>query len=1177
MKYSSVMKRRNALGVKGGVLLLFLMFVSYGVRAQNQKVSLPQKQITIVSAFEEIEKQTNLNVAYNEATFNVNRNITVDITDKTLDEALTAILKGTNATFKIQGKQIMIVPAPPSAPTKKYAGTVTDDKGEPVGGASVVVKGGQTVSVTDLEGRFSLEAPVGSTLSVSYVGYASTEVKLGENADLQIAMQEDRKLLDEIVVVGYGTMRKSDVTGSLANIKASELSLTTPTLSQALVGKIAGVQVSLPNGTPGSGAKIKVRGIGSLSAGTTPLYVVDGYPASEDVYINPEDVESIDVLKDAASAAIYGSRGAAGVVMITTKRGTANKMRVDYDYQYGLMQLERKIKMMDAWQFRDLVIDARNNTYRDQLEARGIAWNPDFAYHDNVARRANGGSNQTVIAPIFFDFTTGKPVEPQYNTDWQDAVYSNAATHRHNMSITGGNDALQYRVSAGYLNQDGIIAPSNHTRMNLRANVDAQVSKRFRAGFNYSFSNINERLIPDEGRFSATDGIVQSALLSFPQFPVYNADGSYAVGNQIAMQADAYAQAENPVALAHEINIRQTESRMNFAANLQFEILKNLYAKANLGTQYTTRRYNYYHPRTVGRNQTMPNSPEAANTLVKATDITNYDIDRLGEFTLNYKNAFGEHHLDGVAGFTAQRKTYDRVNVSTKGQPDDRIPELTSYGSTPGDVTLGSDTRKAAWTMLSWLARVSYTYIDRYAMSVSLRTDGSSRFGPKNRWGWFPSVSAGWTLSNEQFYQNMLGNSSSAKLRVSWGLSGNNNIGNYSAWQEMSQGGYPFGASSSIETAYWQGAFSDQAVGWEKTSQYNAGLDISLFNRRINLIGNYYYSLSYDLLYNQPISSISGSSSVTTNLSFAKVRNTGVDLQIDTRILTGELKWNLSGNISVNRNSVVDMGGLNEIQMANERNVISHVTRSGLPVGSFYGYQQEGLISEADYQKILIDKANLVNGVFPEGYTPVGPAINNYNNIHPGDVKWRDVNKDGRITENDRDILGDAYPDFNYGISTELSYKGFDLRATFTGQQGAQVINFQKYYIWGLESYGNQLATADRRWRSANNPGRGDIPRATRASTPNISNRLASFFVEDASYFRCSNITLGYNFPSAWIRKVSLQALRVYLSADNLFTVTKYEGYNPEVDSYGNNLQPGLDWGVYPLARTYSIGVKLTF
>lgn len=412
-------------------------------------------------------------------------------------------------------------------------------------------------------------------------------------------------------------------------------------------------------------------------------------------------------------------------------------------------------------------------------------------------------------------------------------------------------------------------------------------------------------------------------------------------------------------------------------------------------------------------------------------------------------------------------------------------------------------------------------------------------------------------------------------MRASWGLSGNNNIGNYEHTATMSSGGYPFGGG--VESAYWQGSFRDAAVGWEKTSQYNAGFDLGLFNGRVNIIGNYYHSLSYDLLYDQPISAISGSTSVKTNLTDARVLNQGMDLQVDARILTGEFKWNVNANISVNRNKVLELGGINDLYVVSERNVVTHVTRSGLPIGSFYGYIQEGIISTADYEKILIDKGNLVNGAFPEGYQLVGPAVPDYNNVHPGDVKWRDVDGNGRITEDDRDVIGDAYPDFTYGISTNMSYKNFDLSATFTGSQGAQVINFQKYYLYNMEGSGNQLASALDRWQSDENPGNGTVFRATRTSTPNISQRLSSYMVDDASYFRCSNITLGYNFPAKWMKKIGVESLRLYASVDNLFTITDYEGYNPEVDYKGDNLLPGFDWGVYPLARTYSVGLKLAF
>jgi TonB-linked SusC/RagA family outer membrane protein len=929
--------------------------------AQNVTFSLDLENVSLATVFREIEKRSDYSFVFRSDEVNVDETVSVRVKEQTVEAILDRVLNVRGLRYAINGRHVTVYkPAPdagasPARQTDRTVrGTVRDENGT-LSGVTVTVKGTNIGVLTGGDGRYSVSVPDGdATLVFSLMGLVTQEMRVGGRTAIDVLMHEEVERMEEVVVVGYGKRRKSDLTGSLANVKADELALTAPSLGQALAGRIAGVQVSMTNGTPGAGAKIRVRGVGSLSAGGAPLYVVDGYPASEDTYINPEDVASIDVLKDAASAAIYGSRGAGGVVLITTKRGSADRVRIDYDYQYGVAQLERKIKLLDARQFRDLVIDARNNTYRDQLEAKGVAWDPAFALDDNPTRRAKGGTNQTVIADLFFDFDAGKPVEPEHDTDWQDAIYGNAPVQRHNFAIAGGNSALKYRVSAAYLDQSGIISPSNHKRLNLRANVDAQVAKRLKTGFNFSFSDVSERLIPDEGRFSGTDGIVQSALVSYPQIPVRNPDGSYAVGKQIALAADGYAQAENPVALAHEIDIKSKESRMNFNAVVSFEIVRQLSLGANLGTQYTTRRYNYYRPRSVGQNTDMPYSTGAISK-VRATDITNYEVDRLGEFTLNYGDEFGGHRIEGLAGFTVQRKTYDRVAVDSKGHPDDYIHELTAHGPNPGDVFLrGSDTRKAAWSMLSALGRVNYAFGERFAASVSLRADGSSRFGPRNKWGWFPSVSAGWTVSGEEFYARAFGKSSALKLRASWGLSGNNNIGNYSAYQVMAQGGYPFGASRTVENAYWQNTFNDPAVGWEKTSQYNAGIDIGLFNNRVNLIGNYYYSLSYDLLYDQPISAVSGSTVVTTNLKDAKVRNSGFDLQVDSRILTGKFKWNLGANISVNRNMVLDMGGINDIYKSNERNVVCYVTKSGLPVGSFYGYRAEGIVSGADYANILI-------------------------------------------------------------------------------------------------------------------------------------------------------------------------------------------------------------------------------
>lgn len=1165
--------------------LVFLLCISYTpVFAQNVKepsITIKVKDEPIKNVFKKISQSSNYKFFFDEDVVSNAPKITFDVNNADINTVLNQLRNQSKLDFIISGKTITVSAYKAHTNTsnnltkekKKITGIIKDEAGETAIGASVKVKGEPTGTVTDIDGKFTLDVPSNATLVISYIGFMNKEIQVGDKSTFDIVLQEDSKILDEVVVIGYGTMRKSDFTGSLANIKADELALTSATFGQALVGRIAGVQVSQPSGAPGQGTKIKVRGVGSLSASTSPLYVVDGYPASEDVYINPEDIESVDVLKDAASAAIYGSRGASGVVMITTKRGKTGKTRIDYDYQFSVQEVERKIKLLDAWQFRDLVIDARNNSYRDKAEAAGVAWSP---FDDNAARAARGFSLAEVgIDPIFFDFTTGKPTEPLHNTDWQDAIYSNAPMHRHNISVSGGSDAIRYRTSFAYLDQDGIISPSSHQRMNLRANLDAQVTKRLKVGFNFALSDVKERQVKASGRFM-NDGVVQSALMSYPQFPVYNEDGSYAVGNQIAMKATGYAQVENPVALAHEIDIREKETRTNFNTNISYEFFDWLSANANIGTQYTTRRYNYYRPRSVGQDGDMPNSAGAA-ARVKATDVTNYDIDRLGEFTFNYKNKFGLHKLDAVAGFTLQKKTYDRVSISATGMSDDRIRDITAFGPDPSNVTLNNDTRKAAWTMMSYLGRVNYFFDNRYSLSGTVRTDGSSRFGPKNKWGWFPSISAGWSASNESFYKDLLGETSSLKLRASWGLSGNNNIGNYEVYPVMHQGGYPFG--NGIGTAYWQGTIKDQSIGWEKTSQFNTGFDLTLFNNRLSIIGNYYNSISYDLLYDMPVSAISGSTSIKTNLRDAKVRNRGIDLQLDTRILTGEFQWNLGGNISVNRNKVLSMGGLNDIYLVGERNVVSYVTKAGLPIGSFYGYWVDGIISETDYANILIDKnVWATNGnKFPDGYTPVGPAVPNYNNVHAGDTKWRDVDGNGRITEDDKDILGDAYPDFTYGISTDFAYKGFDLRATFTGSKGGQVLNFQKFYLFGLEGYGNQLSSALDRWHSDADPGKNNVHRASRSTTPNISNRLSSYMIDDASYFRCANITLGYSFPKNLTSKMFLQSCRVYVSVDNLFTITDYEGYNPEIDSKGSNLMPGFDWGDYPLARTFSVGAKITF
>ena len=855
--------------------------------------------------------------------------------------------------------------------------------------------------------------------------------------------------------------------------------------------------------------------------------------------------------------------------------GEGERAKISYDFSYGIQQLERKVDLLDANQFRDLYIASRNDSYRRKATAAGIAWSPN---DDNTIRSAKGFSLADVgIHPMFYDFTTRTPVEQQYNTDWQDEVFGNAGMMRHNISVTGGSKAIRYMASVGYMDQDGIIAPSNHNRINARLNLDAQITKHFSASLSYSMYDVKNKVVQAEGRM-INDGVIQSMLMYLPNLPAYEENGDYARSAMIRMVTDwGINFPENPLVIANELDISEKTSRHNLNFNLVYEPLPDLKISARLGQQWYNYRYFYYRPMSIGRNSTPAYGPELASYNIARSSST-YDIDRLGEFTASYKKQLGRHHVDALIGYTLQRKTYDRLGVQATGFADDRIHEVTAHGPKDSDVSL-YETRKAAWSMMSYLARLNYSFDDRYTVTGTFRTDGSSRFGVNNRWGYFPSVSAGWTISNEPFLKDALENIATVRIRASWGKSGNNDIGNYSSIAGISTGSYAFGTTA-VSTSRL-GGFADSELGWETTTQTNIGLDLGFFNSRLNVIANYYNSISTDILYNAPISAISGFTSSTTNMTDAKIRNRGFDLQVDARLLTGKVKWNVSTNISINRNKVVSLGGLDDILSTSERSVQSHITKEGYPIGSFYGYKAVGIMSELDYKNALKDReVYLANGSkFPAGYTLQGPAVPSYalDDLSYGNTIWKDVSGDGVIDTNDKTILGNAYPDFTGGFSTSLSWKGFDLGASFTYSYGGEVINFQDYYLFNVEGSSNQYAIAADRYVSDTNPGRNNVPIATRISVTNQSLKLSSYYVEDASYFRCSNITLGYTLPKRLLRKIGVESCRVYVSGDNLFTITDYRGYNPEVSYKSSNLMPGFDWGCYPLSRIYSVGLNLTF
>ena len=1113
------------------------------------------------------------------------------------------------------------------------SGTVKSEAGEPLVGASVIVKGTTTRgTIVEADGTYSIPASEGETLVYDCLGFISQEVRLAGRTRIDIVMVEDTQFLEETIVVGYAPMRKSDFTGSIASVKSDELQKSTATVGQALVGRVAGVEIRQSNGAPGAGVNIRVRGVNSLTASTAPLYVVDGYPVSDDDFINPNDIESIEILKDAASAAIYGSRGASGVVLITTKRGKdSERATVTYDFSYGVQTLGRKIDLLNAREFAELYVEARNNSYWAYCQKGGITYDATDDNATRVAKLKAVGINQGVdnigLSPYFWDFSKNDYASTafQYDTDWQDEYFTTAGIMRHNVSVAGGSSNIKYMASLGYLDQDGIISPSGHQQINARVNIDAKISKRLSMSANYSLTDTKTREVKTYGRSNdggegseGIDGATQGCLVAIPNFPAYNdksltGEEAWAIannnGNQYASDWAAYNTAgslarswmnffsknwginssESPLVVAQDLPIHNTKVRHNLTVSATWEPIDGLKFKAQIGRLWYDQTYTKFRQNSIGKGSTIAYNSALETSGHYAISRTMKNQDSLGEFTASYNHKWGDHRLDALAGFTVQDNTYTGIGIMATQFTDNRIQDISATVDSKSVQEYGVD--RYEYNLLSYLSRVNYSYGDRYSLTGSFRADGSSRFGSKNKWGYFPSISAGWTFSNEPFLKDKLPGMK-FRLRASWGVSGNNNISNYASIATIGTGTTAMG-SSIVSTSYESG-FVDPTLSWETTKQTNIGLDLAFFNGRLNLIGNYYNSNSSDVLYQLGIPSISGSTSTTTNLGDSKIQNRGFDIQLDARILEGPVTWTVGTNISVNRNKVLYLSeGVEEIYNTTMRSAQTHVTKVGYPIGSFLAYKTNGIMSETDYQNVLKDRAVYeANGKsFPAGYTLQGPAVPDYamEYLSPGNVIYNDANGDNKITEADREIVGSPYPDFTGGFNTSLTYKNFDFSMGFTYSVGAQIVNFNDYYCYNMEGSGNQYGIVRERWRSDENPGNGSVPRAFRHGNKNTGMKVSDRYIDDADYLRMSTASIGYNFPKQICDKLHIQGLRVYINGDNLFTITNYRGFNPEVDQYATggktvaetksngNMMPGFDWGSYPVARIITGGFKLTF
>ncbi len=1143
------MKLTNLIPIKAGKTLSRLCIIgalSLGgpfVFAQNQQIRLSGNNLTLKAAFKQIEQQTKLFVDYNTQDVDDSRIIKKVPAGNNVKNVLEQLLEGTNCSVTFSNGHVIISrKASTSSETRKVTGIVKDEKGEPIIGANVVEKGTTNGTITDMNGNFTLEASEKSVLLVSFIGYAPQEVSVGNLKSINVKLREDTEILDEVVVVGYGTQKKSDVTTAVASVSSENLkNRAAVSFGEAMAGQVPGVLIQQTNGAPGGeGLTIKVRGTGSITQSNDPLYVVNGYPMEGGAFrlLNSSDIESIQVLKDASSTAIYGSRGANGVVIITTKKGQIGKPSVQLNAYVGFQQREKKIEMMNRDQYVQWFIDGRNQAW---LDAKVISSDPDQSPHsinDPNSRRAlySGASSQYMIPDgtgnYKYNFLDPASVAQMPDNDWQDLLYRNALTQQYELSVNGGSENTRYTFSGSYTNQDGIVRNTDYERYNFRTNVSSKIADRLNVGMSLMayYANGTEQA-------NGKDSPVMYALNLPPIYPLYNEDGTY--GSMVRNPEILAGDVANPIGIAdHVMNKRKRHGWLGtiFA---EWEIIKNLKYRISINGGIQDNIQKKFEPSYVDFDSSKAPRP------AKGINERWTDRDWVIENTLNYSFTLADKHsFNALLGYTTQAHSYEHMKGEARGYANDNITTLnagTMYALTSDE---------SEYSMISYLGRINYVYDNRYMLTTTLRSDGSSRFGRNKKWGTFPSVSLGWRISQEKFMQEVE-QISDLKIRTSFGISGNNRIGNYSAIGLLSTGFYPTG--DAVQNTVNPNTMPNDDLGWERTRQYNVGFELGLFNNRIRLEGDFYDSQSIDLLLNVPIPTITGYSNQMQNIG--KVQNRGMEFTLNTKNFTGgDFTWSSNFNISFNKNKVLEVGVDGRPIYGSAPNANNaFITKPGYPIASFYGYKYIGVFQSeeelAKYPHLSKDKV--------------------------GDGRYEDVNKDGKLDQNDKTILGDNNPLFTAGFGNSFRYKNFTLDIQFTGSYGAEVFSFYKRMCGIYHGDRNGLIEQMGRWQSESQPGDGIHFRPTR--TPSGWQRdPSSAWVQDASYLRLRNLTFGYDFDQSVLEKVKMKGLRLYVTGQNLFTITNYVGYDPETSSQ-SGLSQGGDYLGYPTARSFIIGANITF
>lgn len=1088
-------------------LLMVCVFCSYAGNAhsQNAKVSIRMNNVKLDKILNEIENQTDYLFIYNNQV-DINKITSVKVKNEAVAQVLDRILSGTGINYELEGTHIILTTEAikdlhAQQQAKTVTGTVTDVSGEPIIGANIRIKGTTTGTITDIDGNFSIKAEPQSVIEVSYIGYLTQETVINNQKSIRFLLKEDTKTLDEVVVIGYGVQKKADLTGSVANINTEKLNTqSNANIGQALQGKIAGVDIVSQGGAPGSGTRIMVRGIGTLN-NASPLYIVDGMYMNSIDHINPNDIASIDVLKDASSAAIYGSRAANGVIIVTTKEGsnTEGKPIIDLSVNLGISTASK---------------------FLDMLDAKG------WAEVTTIARQA--------IGKPALDMATDLANKP--DNDWQDIMFRPALMQNYNLSVKGGGKYSTYYTGLGYFNQDGIVKGTNYQRYNIQSKNDYKRGI-FSAGTNLIISFSHDKPLHQELR----GGMIGTILQSVPTLEKYDdtREGGY---------GGTYGDVVNiphPLAIIDDNIMDRYNENVKIFANLyaQIELFKGLKYKLNLTPDFSFERYkNYLNKYDFGL---------ATNSITQLTERQRRRRNILVENLLTFDRTFGEHKISALAGYTYQDSRFRHIQAYGEGLPQglEEIDAATTNRSNEGN----------SWrsVLTSILGRVFYSDQNKYLFTATIRRDGSSKFGKNNRYGYFPSFSLGWNVAEEKFMENVHW-LDQLKLRGGYGVLGNQEIDNYQYSSTITTGiNYPDGNGGLLQGAFPKN-FANPDIKWEETAMTNVGIDFMAFNNRLSLTADYYVKNTKDILLTVPIPISSGGANDPIR-NAGKIRNNGFEFNLGWMDQPNpDISYGINLIGSFNKNKVIAMGSESGSIKggSTNQNITTSETKAGYPIGGYW------LISTAGY----FNSQEEVDAYAKDG-KKIQPAA------EPGDIKFVDANNDGVINDDDRVFQGSPFPDFTFALNGNMRYKNFDLSIGLQGVLGNKIYNATRQTLEDVTKGSNFLASCLDYWTPENK--NASHPRLT-WDDPNRNTRAESDrYLENGSYLRLRSVQLGYTFPQTWF-KGAIQHARVYINAENLFTITSYSGYSPDVNADNANYR-GFDNFIYPTNRTFMLGLNVTF